>query len=129
MLEKGIKGNYSVTVTTENTAKAAGSGTLEVFGTPYMLALMEKTCYESVAPYLEEGQGTVGTLANITHSAATPMGMTVRCESELIEVDRKRLVFEVKAYDEAGLIGEGTHERFIITEDKFLARTNAKLEK
>ena len=129
MLEKGIKGNYSIVVTEENTAKTAGSGTLEVFGTPYMLALMEKTCYESVAPYLEEGQGTVGTLANITHSAATPMGMTVRCESELIEVDRKRLVFEVKAYDEAGLIGEGTHERFIITEDKFLARTNAKLEK
>ena len=97
MLEAGIKGEQSVEVVYENTATAVGSGVLEVFGTPCMLALMEKTASESVAPYLEEGCGSVGTQVTISHVAATPIGMTVRCETELTEVDGRRLVFKVAA--------------------------------
>lgn len=129
MLEAGIKGEQSVEVVYENTATAVGSGVLEVFGTPYMLALMEKTASESVAPYLEEGCGSVGTQVTISHVAATPIGMTVRCETELTEVDGRRLVFKVAAYDEAGLIGEGTHERFIVQNEKFQTKANNKLAK
>jgi predicted thioesterase len=79
-----------------------------------------------VSPLLEEGQSTVGTIVNVKHVAATPVGMEVSCESELIEIDRRRLVFNVKAYDECGLIGEGVHERFIIDVEKFMSRTNGK---
>ncbi len=127
MLEVGIKGEQSVTVVYENTATAVGSGVLKVFATPSMLALMEKTASESVQPYLEEGWGSVGTEVNIRHTAATPIGMTVRCESELVEVDGRRLVFEVKAYDDAGLVGEGTHERFTVNNVKFQGKADAKL--
>ena len=129
MLEAGIKGEQSVEVVYENTATAVGSGVQEVFGTPCMLALMEKTASESVAPYLEEGCGSVGTQVTISHVAATPIGMTVRCETELTEVDGRRLVFKVAAYDEAGLIGEGTHERFIVQNEKFQTKANNKLAK
>jgi predicted thioesterase len=79
-----------------------------------------------VLPHLDEGQGTVGTLVNVSHVSATPIGMRVWCDSELVEVDRRRLVFSVKAYDEAGLIGEGTHERFIIDSAKFMEKLKAK---
>ena len=127
MLSTGIKGEKSVEVVYENTAAALGSGLLEVFATPAMIALMENTACTSVAGELGEGEGTVGTLLNVKHLSATPVGMTVRCESELIEVDRKRLVFDVKAYDDAGLIGEGIHERFIINNEKFMSKTQAKL--
>lgn len=129
MLEAGIKGTGSVEVVHENTAAAVGSGMLEVFATPMMIALMEKTACESVAPYLEEGSGTVGTELNVKHVAATPIGMQVTCETELVEVDGRRLVFRVKASDEAGLIGEGTHERFIINNEKFQSKANGKLNK
>ena len=114
MLEAGIKGEQKTEVVYENTATAVGSGVLEVFATPCMLALMEKTACDSVIPYLEEGWGTVGTKVEISHVAATPIGMTVRCESELTRVDGRRLEFTVKAYDDAGLIGEGPHERFLV---------------
>ena len=126
-MEIGIIGTQTITVTQEKTAQALGSGKLPVFGTPYMIALMENTACLSVQPHLEEGQGTVGTLLNVKHVAATPVGMEVRCESKLIEIDRKRLVFEVKAYDACGLIGEGLHERFIIDNERFMQKTNAKL--
>ena len=129
MLEAGIKGTGSVEVVRENTAAAVGSGMLEVFATPMMIALMEKTACESVAPYLEEGSGTVGTELNVKHVAATPIGMQVTCETELVEVDGRRLVFHVKASDEAGLIGEGTHERFIINNEKLQSKANGKLNK
>lgn len=129
MLTVGIKGRQEVVVAEENSAKALGSGTLEVFGTPAMIALMEKTALKSVEPYLEEGAGTVGTLLNVTHDAPTPYGMTVWCESELVEIDRRRLVFEVAAYDAKGKIGGGRHERFIIDGAKFQAKANGKAEK
>ena len=115
----GIKGVQSVTVTEENTAKKVGSGMLPVFATPAMAALMEKTAALSVAPYLGEGEGTVGISLNIRHLAATPVGLTVTCESELTEIDRKRLVFSLKVSDGVDVIGDGTHERFIINEKKF----------
>lgn len=126
MVELGIKGSGKVTVTAENTAKSMGSGELEVFATPAMVALMEKTACESVAPYLEKGQGTVGISLNIRHLAPTPIGVAVTCESELVEIDRKRLVFSLKVSDGFDVIGDGTHERFIIDNEKFTAKANSK---
>ena len=128
-MEIGIKGRVDAVVNENNTAKFVGSGSLDVFATPNMIGLMEQAAQASVAPFLEEGQGTVGTKIEITHDAATPLGMKVWAESELIEIDRRRLVFEVKAYDECGLIGQGRHERFIIQNEKFLAKVNAKAGK
>ena len=87
MLEAGIKGRQEVMVTDENSAAAVGSGLLPVFATPAMVALMEKTAWMSVAPYLNDGEGTVGTKLEIAHNAATPVGMQVWCERELVEVD------------------------------------------
>jgi predicted thioesterase len=100
---------------------------VDVFATPMMIALVEQTCNESVLPHLAPGEGTVGTLVNVAHTAATPIGMRVWCESELVEVDRRRLVFCVKAFDECGSIGEGIHERFIIDTAKFFDKVKAKM--
>lgn len=127
MLNTGIKGHREVQVTNENTAKTFKSGTLDVFATPAMIALMEETCYTSVADHLEEGMGTVGTLVNIKHLAATPIGMKVFCDSELTEVDGRRLVFNVSVSDERGLIGEGSHERFIVDNVKFQNKADSKM--
>ena len=123
MLTIGIKGREEVMVTEENTAKAMGSGTLDVFATPAM------TAWKSVAPFLEDGDGTVGTLLQITHDAPTPLGMKVFCESELLEIDGRRLVFHVAAFDEKGKIGEGRHERFVINNERFAAKAEKKREK
>ncbi|MCD8022521.1 MAG: thioesterase family protein [Lachnospiraceae bacterium] len=128
MLNTGVKGKESVLATEANSAKTLGSGTLEVFATPAMVALMELTAQNSVAPYLEDGDGTVGIRVDITHDAPTPLGMTVYCESELIEIDGRRLVFQVDAYDEKGRIGGGRHERFIIHNEKFQAKANRKID-
>ena len=126
MLQKGIKGHHEEVVTHELTAARVGSGLVEVYATPMMIALMEKTCAAAVEPFLAEGDGTVGTLVNVTHSAATPVGMKVWCECELVDMDRRRLVFEVTAYDERGVIGQGTHERFIINKEKFQSKASQK---
>lgn len=125
-MQTGITGKQTITVTEDKTARVMGSGTLPVYATPCMIALMENTASMSVEPELEAGQGTVGTLVQVKHTAATPVGMEVTCETKLIEVDRKRLVFEVRAYDAAGVIGEGTHERFIIDNDRFMEKAEAK---
>lgn len=132
MLNKGIIGKDELIVTEENTAKAVGSGGLEVFATPALIALAEKTAFQSVAEHLEEGQSTVGTHIDIKHIAATPVGMKVTCETELIEVDSenpRRLVFSVNVYDEVEKIAEGTHERFIIYSERFQNKANGKSEK
>lgn len=126
MLNAGIKGSSSETVTNEKTAVAVGSGGLSVYATPAMISLMEKSAYESVQPFLEESSGTVGTLMNIQHISATPVGMKVTAESELIAIDGRKLTFKVTAFDKVGKIGEGTHERFIINNDKFQSKTNSK---
>ena len=121
-MEAGIKNEKSIVVTDEVTASKVGSGLLPVYATPSMIALMEGTCAESVQPYLAEGEGTVGVGVYIKHIAATPVGMTVRCESLLKEVNGKKLVFEVNVYDEKGLVGTGIHKRAIINNEAFMAR-------
>lgn len=127
MLEIGMTGRQELTVTEELTAKAMGSGELLVFATPAMLALMEKTAYLSVADALDEGSGSVGTMVQLTHSAASPIGMHVVCESKLTAVDGRKLTFSIEARDDCGVIGQATHERFIVFNDKFQAKTDAKL--
>ena len=125
-LEKGIKGSSSCTVTLADTAKALGSGGLDVLSTPKLIALMENAALLAARPYLDEGMDTVGTRLDVAHLASTPVGMTVRAEAELIEIDRRRLVFSVKAWDDVELVGEGTHERFIVDMEKFTNKCNAK---
>ena len=125
-LRPGLKGHAETPVTEENTAAAMGSGLLPVFATPAMLALMEQAAASSVQPFLREGEGTVGTRLEVSHLAATPVGLTVRAESELIQVDRRRLVFTVRAWAGEELIGEGRHERFIIQNQRFLEKALAK---
>ena len=127
-IEIGIKGRAEDVVREENTAQSVGSGTLPVFATPAMTALMEKAAWTSLAPYLGEGESTVGTKLEITHDSASPLGIKVWAESEVTQVDGKRIVLKVAAYDEKGLIGQGVHERFIITNDRFLAKAGRKLE-
>jgi len=122
----GTKGIQRIKVTPDKTAKAMGSGGLEVFATPAMVALMEKTASESVLPQLDEGSGTVGVSLEIKHTAATPLGMEVVCESELVEADGRRLVFEVTARDDGGEIGSGRHERFVIDNVRFMEKVNKK---
>lgn len=126
MLEIGLKGIETEIVNDKNTAEVYGSGDLPVYATPAMIGLMEYTASHSVAPHLPAEQTTVGTVVNVKHLAATPLGMKITCESELVEIDRRRLVFNVKAFDECGIIGEGIHERFIIDREKFMAKTNSK---
>ena len=127
-LKPGIKACKEIIVTKELCADAWGSGGLPVYATPAMIALMENTAWASVEPCMEEGRSTVGTKLDVSHLSASPVGARITCESELIEAEGRRLVFRVKASDDAGLIGEGLHERFIINEDKFMARTEAKLK-
>ena len=125
-LSNGVRGTREVTVSDENTAKALGSGGLAVYATPAMIAQMEFCAAESVQPFLPEGSSTVGTRIDIKHLSATPVGMVVRCETELIEIDRRRLVFSCRAYDNAGLVGEGIQERFIVDNTKFMEKVSQK---
>lgn len=127
-LKNGIKKVNRLIVEEKDTALIHGSGTLKVYATPAMIALMEKTSMELAAPYLNEGEATVGTEINVRHLSATPVGGQVECESELIEIDGRRLSFKVTAKDNKGIIGEGTHQRFIINTEKFLAKAYDKLK-
>jgi fluoroacetyl-CoA thioesterase len=126
MIQIGIRGHQETTVTEDLLAKNVGSGSVKVFATPMMISLIEKAAVLSVVPYLEDGQDSVGTLINVTHCSATPLGMKVWADTELVEIDRRRLVFKVAAYDERGLIGEGMHERFIINKAAFQAKADSK---
>ena len=121
-LKTGIQLTIEKRVTSEDTATRYGSGLVEVFATPAMIALMEKACLELVKPYLSEDLNTVGTEVNIKHMKATAVGQMVKCTAKLVEVDGKRLVFDVMARDEEGLIGEGQHSRFIIDTQKFMSK-------
>jgi fluoroacetyl-CoA thioesterase len=122
----GLTGSAEVIVSQSNTAKTMGSGNLDVFATPAMIALMEKAATEAVHHCLEEGSSTVGTVINVKHMTATPIGMKVTSRAELKEVDGKRLIFTVEAFDGKDKIGEGYHERFIINAERFISKANSK---
>ena len=123
----GMKGEAFSEVEREDTAAEVGSGSLLVYATPCMVALMEGAACEAILPALPEGKTSVGTLLNITHIAATPVGMDVRAEAEVIEVDGNSVTFQVTAFDESGKIGEGTHKRVVISTQRFLDKTYSKL--
>lgn len=127
MLKTGITGEARCLVTPETTAANLGSGALEVFATPAMIALIEKAAWQSVQPLLEEGCGTVGTALRVRHLAATPVGMEVTAKAELCEIDGRRLVFKVEVRDAKGIVGDGEHERFIVKNDSFLKKAKGKL--
>ena len=125
-LKNGLKYTEEKIVTMNDTAKVFGSGAAEVFATPMMIGLMEGASMNCVRDYLPEGYSTVGISVNIKHIGATAVGKKVWADAELIEIDRKRLVFKVEAFDGKDKIGEGIHERFIINVEKFISRVNAK---
>lgn len=127
-MELGIKGDKRFTVKTEQLACNVGSGLVAVFATPMMIAAIEDTAAASVASQLDEGKTTVGTQVTVSHVAATPEGMEVHIETELIEMspNGKVLTFRVKASDEVGLIGEGTHQRTIVDKARFEQKAQAK---
>ena len=127
----GTKCQIQQVVTEEVTAAAVGSGLLPVFGTPFMAAMMECAAMTCLQEFLEEGQGSVGTHLDIQHTAPTPVGMKVFVEAEIVSVSEngKMVDFQVKAWDEKGPIGQGTHTRAIINNERFLSKCNAKLDK
>ena len=123
----GMKGIAETVVEREDTAAEVGSGSLLVYATPCMVALMEGAAVEALSGVLSEEQSSVGIELNIQHTAATPVGMEVRAEAEVTAVDGRIITFEVRAFDEVGEIGKGTHKRAIINAQKFLDKTYAKL--
>ena len=123
----GMKAEVSTLVEREDTAKEVGSGELLVYATPCMVALMEGAACEAIAGVMGDNQTTVGTALNIEHICATPVGLEVRAEAEVTEVEGKVITFRVTAYDEVGEIGRGTHKRVVINSQKFLEKAYAKL--
>ena len=126
ILKPGIEGRQSCTVTPENTARFLKSGTLQVFATPALAALMEEAAYKSVEQFIEEGCTTVGSHLDLHHLKPTGIGSAVDCTSVLETVDGRRLVFTITAHDETGDIGKAIHERYIINTEKFLAKISQK---
>lgn len=125
-LQTGMKNRVEKTVPKEQLASSVGSGALDVFGTPFMVLLMEEACFYCVRDEVGEGSSTVGTHLDISHDSPTPMGCRVYCDCELTEIDGRKLVFSVEAYDEFGLIGKGTHERYIVDNERFLKKVSDK---
>ncbi len=123
----GMKGEVSTLAEREDTAAEVGSGSLLVYATPCMVALMEGAACEAIAEALDESQTTVGTALNIEHISATPVGMEVRAEAEVTAVEGKVITFSVHAYDEAGEIGKGIHKRVIVSSQRFLDKAYSKL--
>lgn len=123
----GMKGEVSTIVEREDTAKEVGSGSLLVYATPCMVALMEGAACEAIEEAIDETKTTVGTELNIQHISATPVGLEVRAEAVVTAVEGKVITFEIHAYDEAGEIGKGTHKRVIVPTQKFLDKAYSKL--
>lgn len=123
----GMKGTATTLVEREDTAYEVGSGSLLVYATPCMVALMEGAACDAIAEAIPEGKTSVGTALDIQHLAATPVGLEVRAEAEVTEVNGSIITFQVTAYDEAGKIGEGTHKRAVITTQRFLDKVYSKL--
>lgn len=125
MLEAGLKYTSKVVVEKGNCASAVGSGGLDVFATPSMVALMENAAMNAVAPYLPGGSTTVGSEINVAHNKPSRLGAVITATAELLQVEGRKLSFKVVAEDGAGVIGEGTHVRFIVDETRFMAKVNA----
>ena len=125
-LKPGLRMELRDVVTAQNVASIWGSGALDVYSTPAMIALMEKTSVLAAAPFLPEGCSTVGISINVKHLASSPIGANIRTEAVLTGVDGRKLSYEVRAWDDRELIGEGSHQRFIIDNEKFMKKTEAK---
>lgn len=121
-MKEGLTYSCTTVVDKTNTAAALGSGTLYVFSTPAMIALMENASFKAIEPSLNEGETTVGTSVNILHLKASPMGETIKATATLTKAEGRHLYFDVIAEDSSGIIGKGTHERFIVNIDKFLSK-------
>jgi predicted thioesterase len=121
-MEVGLKYESTVVVSPSNTAATLGSGDMDVFATPAMVALMENAAMLAVAAHLPEGSATVGTQMNTSHIKASPLGATITASAELTEVEGRKLTFAVKAWDEKGTIGEGVHTRFVVDRERFLSK-------
>lgn len=122
MIEIGLKHESQVAVSQSNTAKALGSGDMEVFATPAMVALMENAAMMAVAKNLDEGASSVGVEISTSHIKASALGATITASAELVAIDGRKLSFKVKAWDEAGTIGEGNHTRFVVDRERFLSK-------
>jgi predicted thioesterase len=127
-VQVGLKNTVSEEVKEEKTAQAMGSGSLPVYATPAMTCLMEKAATEAVEALVPEGWTTVGISLHVAHTAATPVGLTVRAEAEVTAVEGRKIIFTVRAYDDQGEIGVGSHERFAVAKEKFLAKAAAKVQ-
>ncbi len=122
----GISAERSLVVGEEHTATRWGSGALQVFATPQMIALMEGAAVDAVDPRLTPGYQTVGMQVNVSHLAATAVGRPVRARAELVAVEGRKLTFRVEAYDDVGKIGEGEHQRAIIEVSRFMSKAQAR---
>lgn len=128
-LREGLQGKVERIVEEKDTALSFGSGGVTVFATPMMVGMMENASLKAVDKFLPEGYTTVGTHLDVSHMAATPVGMKVRAQSKLVKIEGKALTFRVEVYDKVEKVGEGTHRRFIVPLEKFISRCNSKLEK
>ena len=126
-LHSGLRGHEDFTVRASDSAKAFRSGSLEVLATPVLIASAEETCADLVQPLLAEGMGTVGTMVNIRHLAPSPVGMKYHCDCEITAVEGRLITFNVVLFDEKEKIGEGTHERVVINEERFFSKAQRKL--
>ncbi|MBO7302179.1 MAG: thioesterase family protein [Bacteroidaceae bacterium] len=122
MIKEGVEHVSKTIVSVDNTAKALGSGDLDVFATPAMVALMENAAMNAVASFLPEGATTVGAEVNTTHTKPSPIGAEILAKARLVTVEGRKLMFEVEAFDSVGLIGKGTHVRFIVDKERFMAK-------
>lgn len=129
MMKLGLKGKAEEKVSRDNIASSVGNPGMDVYATPFLVALMEKAAMQSLEGSLEKGQGSVGTKMEVRHLAATPPGMTVRCESELVEQEKNRLLFKLTAYDDLEKVAEAVHERYIVRCEEFLKKAEEKAEK
>ena len=128
MVVIGTKCRLEQTVSADMTAQTLGSGDLPVLGTPFMLALMENASLNCLASFLPPEQSSVGTFLDVRHTAPTPVGMKITVEAELYDANDRTIMFKVRAWDEAGPIGEGTHTRVIVDRERFMAKCSAKLK-
>ena len=126
MVSAGQTATSTVTVTESNIAKTMKSGSLEVFATPAMCALMEEAAQAAVQPHLEEGEGTVGISLSISHDAPSPMGSTITAKATVTAVEGRKITFNIEASDGVGIIGKGTHERFVINNENFMTKVSAR---